>query len=77
MGLSPLISGQDPFYMIPSPHVVSFAENNQTVAVAGLLQSEINATNGSIVALIQEISVLTSTSPTLLRLYGLKFHKER
>ena len=50
LGLSPLISGQDPFYMIPSPHVVSFAENNQTVAVAGLLQSEINATNGSIVS---------------------------
>ena len=48
LGLSPHNFWKDPFYMIPS-HTVSFAENNQTVAVAGLLQSEINATNGTIV----------------------------
>jgi hypothetical protein len=48
LGLSPLISGEDPFYRVPSNHSVSFIENNQTVTVAGLVQGEVNATNGTI-----------------------------
>jgi hypothetical protein len=48
LGLSPLISGEDPFYRVPSNHSVSFIENNQTVTVTGLVQGEVNATNGTI-----------------------------
>ena len=35
---------------MPSSHTVSFIENNQSVTVPGLLQSEINATNGTILS---------------------------
>jgi hypothetical protein len=48
LGVSPLISGADPFFLVPSPHAVSFIENNQTVSVNGLLQAEINASNATL-----------------------------
>ena len=71
LGLSPLISGGDPFYSIPSPHTVSFIENNQTASVAGLLQSEINATNGSIVSFNSgdySFDLNVSETPTTVRI---------
>ena len=42
-----MVSGADPFCK-PPPHSVSFFDN-QSVSVAGLSQSEINATNGTVI----------------------------
>ena len=50
LGIRPHVSGTDPFYKVPSSHTVSFIENNQSVTVPDFLQSEINATNGTILS---------------------------
>ena len=57
LGLSPLISGTDPFFAIPASHAISFIENNQTVSVVGLSQGEINATNATVLLLMLPLMI--------------------
>jgi hypothetical protein len=71
LGVSPLVSGEDPFYQVPSPYSVSFLDDNQTVSVAGLLQSEINATNGTVINFNSgdySFDLNVSSSPTTVRI---------
>ena len=65
-----MVSGTDPFFKIPSPHVVSFIDNNQSVSVSGLLQSEINATNAAILTFnsgTYDLDLNVSSSPETIR----------
>ena len=48
MRIRPLVDGTSPFFQVPSSHSVSFLEGNQSVSIAGLLQSEVDTTSASI-----------------------------
>ena len=71
MGIRPLVDGTSPFFQVPSSHSVSFLEGNQSVSIAGLLQSEVNATSASILNFdVSDYSfdLNVSTYPELVRI---------
>ena len=61
-----MISGADPFYQVPSPYLRFILDDNQTVSVVGLIQGEINATNGTVINFNGDYSfdLNVSSSPT-------------
>ena len=71
MGIRPLVDGTSPFFQVPSSHSVSFLEGNQSVSIAGLLQTEVNATSASILNFdVSDYSfdLNVSNSPELVRI---------
>ena len=56
---------------MPSSHTVSYVENNQSVTVPGLLQSEINVTNATILSFdtgTYSLELNVTDSPKTVRL---------